>query len=115
MISLVNTLLVCGIFYVGAHSLINRSPKKKNIWLAKPGSPTQKVFLPFSTRIYIIRCWKERTQRGRESVMRYTLEDPASGRRRGYTTPEALLHTLSVELASAPAAQTQTVLTQARQ
>ena len=111
MISLVNTILVCGIFYVGMHTLVNRSPKKKNIWLAKPGSPTQKVFLPFSTRIYIIRCWKERRQRGHESVIRYTLEDPASGRRRGYTTPEALLKTLSMELTSAQAAQTQAVLT----
>lgn len=111
MISLVNAILVCGIFYVGVHTLVNRSPKKKNIWLAKPGSPAQKVFLPFSTRIYIIRCWKERTQRGRESVIRYTLEDPASGRRCGYTTPEALLQTLSMELTSAQAAQTQAVLT----
>ena len=111
MISLVNAILVCGIFYVGVHSLVNRSPKKKNIWLAKPGSPTQKVFLPFSTRIYIIRCWKERSQRGRASVMRYTLEDPASGRRCGYTTPEALLQTLSMELTSPPAVQTQAVLT----
>lgn len=111
MISLVNVIVVCGVFYVGAYSLVNRSPKKKNIWLAKPGSPAQKVFLPFSTRIYIIRCWKERTQRGREGVVRYTLEDPASGRRCGYTTPEALLKTLSMELTSAQTAQTQAVLT----
>ena len=111
MISLVNTILACGIFYVGMHSLVSRSAKKKNLWLAKPGSSTQKVFLPFSTRIYIIRCWKERTQRGRESVMRYTLEDPASGRRYGYTTPEALLQTLAAELTSTQEAQTQAVLT----
>jgi len=109
MISLVNTVLVCGIFYVGIYTLVHR-PKKKNLWLAKPGSPTPKVFLPFSTRIYIIRCWTERTRRGRESVVRYTLEDPALGRRYGYTTPEALLKTLSMELTGAPETQTQTVL-----
>ena len=111
MLSLVNAVLVCGIFYVGIYTVVNRSPKKKNLWLVKPGSPTQKVFLPFSTRIYIIRCWKERTQRGRESVMRYTLEDPASGRRYGYTTPEALLQTLAVELTSAQETQPQAVHT----
>jgi hypothetical protein len=34
--------------------------------------------------------------------MRYSLEDPASGRRYGYTTAEALIHTLLLELNNAP-------------
>ena len=111
MISLVDVILVCGAFYVGIQTLVNRSSKKKNLWLAKPGSPIQKVCLPFSTRIYIIRCWKERTWQGHESVMRYALEDPASGRRYGYTTAETLLKTLSMELTSTQEPQIHTELT----
>src|SRR5574341_908747 len=111
MIALVNVILICGVFCVGVQTLVNRSPKKKNLWLVKSRSPIQKVYLPVSTRIYIIRCWKERTWRGNKSVMRYTLEDPASGQRCGYTTAEALLQALSMELTSAQEAQIHTELT----
>ena len=103
MIPLVDFMLLCGVCYVGMQAFGKRSAKKNASWLVQPvRSPAPPGRLPFSTRLYIIRCWNERTRQGNPDVMRYTLEDPASGRRYGYSTAEALIHTLLLELTNAP-------------
>lgn len=95
MIALGSAMVVCGVFCVGMQTLFKRRPKKKNLWLMPAGSLMPTDDLPFSSRIYIVRCWKECTWQGHGNVWRYTLENPVTGQRCGYTTADALLKTLA--------------------
>ena len=53
---------------------------------------------PYHT--YLLRCWQERSTEGIEEVKvwRFSLEEPRTGRRRGFATLEALLSALQAEL-----------------
>ena len=48
---------------------------------------------------YLLRCWQERSLRqSAAAVWRFSLEDPHTGRRRGFATFEALVAFLRQEL-----------------
>lgn len=49
---------------------------------------------------YLLRCWQERSQQEEEVVVvwRFSLENPHTGRRRGFASLEALLASLRTEL-----------------
>lgn len=66
-----------------------RTPLESNV------SPT-----PPRYQTYLLRCWQERsTQVGSVvKVWRFSLEDPRTGRRRGFASLEALLASLQTEL-----------------
>ena len=103
--ALVNALLLCALCGVGFRSFVKHRTTAKKPWLAKSDPPVPKVHVPFFTCVYVARCWQERTTPGRAMVMRYALDTPATGQRRGFTSPEALLDALSMEFASAQEAQ----------
>jgi hypothetical protein len=103
--ALVNALLVCALCGIGFRTFVKHRTTAKKPWFTKPDTPAQKVRVPFFTCVYVARCWQELTTPGREIVMRYALDTPATGQRRGFTSPEALLDALSMELASAQEAQ----------
>jgi hypothetical protein len=107
VMALVNALLICVLCGVGLRTFAKRRKTAKKQWFAKLDSPSKKVRVPFFTRVYVVRCWQEHTRRDHEIVMRYALDSPTTGQRCGFTSAEALLDTLSVELTSAQAAQPQ--------
>jgi hypothetical protein len=72
--------------------------------LASSREATDIEHLP--SHVHVIRCWKESTGEDGEAVMRYTLEAPGAGKRRGFTSAAALLDALRVELTSDQASQT---------
>jgi hypothetical protein len=49
---------------------------------------------------YVLRCWQERSTQADSmvTVWRFSLEDPRTNRRRGFTSLEALLASLQSEL-----------------
>ena len=99
MIPLLDLMLVCGVCYVGVHVFIPHRAKPKMSWLVPPPPPSApRQWRRGCSHLYIIRCWDEAQRPGGPRVMRYTLEDPDSGRREGYTTAEALVRTLAQEL-----------------
>jgi hypothetical protein len=51
-------------------------------------------------QMYVLRCWQERSSDGDETVKvwRFSLEDPRTGRRRGFAGLEALLVSLQADL-----------------
>ena len=95
---LVNALLVCVLCGAGFSTLTRWRTTAKKLWLVKTESPPSTVRVPLFTRVYIVRCWQEHTRRDDEIVVRYALDIPATGQRCGYTSAEALLDTLSMEL-----------------
>lgn len=97
----VSLCLACSAFLVGTHLFTTHRGKKNMLWLLEPDGRAKSPALPFSTRVYIVRAWTERTRRDDQSVTRYVLEGPTTGRRHGYTSVEALLEALSMELTSA--------------
>ena len=108
MIALVNALLVCILCGIGLRSFTKRRKMVQRQWFAKLDNRAKKVRVPFCTRVYIIRCWQEHTTPDHEIVRRYALDIPATGQRRGFTSTEALLDTLSTELTSVPEVQPHT-------
>ena len=98
MTILINALLVSAMCGVGFCTLVRRRTTAKKLWFARPDNPVQKVRVPLFTYVYVVRCWQEHTPPGHEIVMRYALDIPATGQRRGFTSIEALLDTLSLEL-----------------
>ena len=105
MVPLVDALLVCVLCGAGFGVLTRWRTTAKKPWFAKTESPTNAVRVPLFTRVYIVRCWQERTKRDDETVMRYALDIPATGQRCGFTSAEALLDTLSMELTGMQEAQ----------
>jgi hypothetical protein len=105
VVPLVDALLVCVLCGVGFRVMTRWRTTAKKPWFAKIESPTNTVRGPFFTRVYIVRCWREHTRRDEETVMRYALDVPATGQRCGFTSAEALLDTLSMELTGAQEAQ----------
>ena len=103
--ALVNALLVCALCGIGWGTVARRRKTAKRQWFAKRDTPAKKVHVPFCTRVYVVRCWQEHTTPDHEVVMRYALDIPTTGQRRGFTSTEALLDTLSTELTSAHEAQ----------
>ena len=84
--------------YVGYQFFIKQRAKKNTSWLRPPYDGTNRaVFVP-STRVYIVRSWTEQTQQDHQTVVRYALEFPATGRRYGFASAELLLDALSGEL-----------------
>jgi hypothetical protein len=56
---------------------------------------------PPSYRTYLIRCWEERSRDTMHpTVWRFSLEDPHTGRRRGFASLEDMLAFLKGELAA---------------
>lgn len=55
---------------------------------------------PLRYRAYVVRCWQELSvHAGRETrLWRFSLQDPSTGRRRGFANLEALLSSLQAEL-----------------
>jgi hypothetical protein len=101
MLTLVQFGLLCGVVYAGAHTLIKQRSKPKALWLVPANGLPKSSLLPLLSRVYIIRCWKERTSQQSQGVMRYVLEIPATGQRCGYMSAEGLLETLARELTQA--------------
>jgi hypothetical protein len=62
----------------------------------------QTVSEPFRTpryRAYLLRFWEERRERpGQRGAWRFSLEDPHSGRRRGFANLKALVDFLQQEM-----------------
>jgi len=50
-------------------------------------------------RVYLLRCWEERGQTTAAREWRFSVEDPRTGERRGFTSLEALAAYLQKELA----------------
>ena len=51
-------------------------------------------------RVYVLRSWRERgAPDGAPAVWRFSLEDPHTGRRRGFADLEALMAALAQEMA----------------
>jgi len=98
VVPLVDALLVCVLCGAGFGALTRWRTTAKKLWLAKTESPTNTVRVPLFTRVYIVRCWQEHTRRDDETVVRYALDVLATGQRCGFTSAEALLDTLSLEL-----------------
>ena len=99
MIFWVNLCLVGGVAYLGIQTLSKRKTKNKKGGLVQSDRPADKQLLPLSTRAYIVRVWKEQNQRNEQPVTRYALTVPSTGLRSGFSSSEALLETLSKELA----------------
>jgi hypothetical protein len=94
----VDALLVCVLCGAGFGTWTRWRITAKKPWLAKTENPTNTVRVPLFTRVYIVRCWQEHTRRDDETVVRYALDVLATGQRCGFTSAEALLDTLSMEL-----------------
>lgn len=101
MVTLANVLLVCVLCGVGLRTFVKRRTTAKKQWFTERAYPAPKIRVPLFTHVYVVRSWQERTTQGREIVMRYALDIPATGQRRGFTESEALLDTLSTELTRA--------------
>ena len=101
----VDALLVCILCGAGFRTLTRWRITAKKPWLSKTESPTNTVHVPLFTRVYIVRCWQEHTRRDDETVVRYALDVLATGQRCGFTSAEALLDTLAMELAGTPETQ----------
>ena len=56
---------------------------------------------PPAYHVYLLRCWQERSTEAEAhlSVWRFSLEEPHTGRRRGFASLEALLASLQADLA----------------
>jgi hypothetical protein len=50
--------------------------------------------------LYILRCWELRSQQAQTGVWRFILEEPNTGKRRGFASLEALTVALQNEIAS---------------
>jgi hypothetical protein len=50
--------------------------------------------------VYILRCWELRSQPAQSGVWRFILEEPNTGKRRGFASLEALTMALQNELAA---------------
>jgi len=98
VVALVNALLVCTLCGVGWRTFTKH--RKARQWFTMLASPAKQVRVPFYTRVYVIRCWQEHTTPDHERVIRYALDIPATGQRRGFTSTAALLDTLATELPS---------------
>ncbi|MBV7339785.1 hypothetical protein KFU94_68550 [Chloroflexi bacterium TSY] len=57
-------------------------------------------------RIFIVRCWTEQATEDRQQIARFTLDVPATGKRYGFVTREALLDALELVLVQAQRVQT---------
>ncbi|MBV7329779.1 hypothetical protein KFU94_16345 [Chloroflexi bacterium TSY] len=53
---------------------------------------------PLTYQVYIVRCWEESGQQDGPNDVRFMLESPTTGKRRGFICLETLLETLRVEL-----------------
>jgi len=91
--------LFCGVCYLGVQALMKHRARPKALWLMSANGLTKRGC--WSSRVYIIRCWKERTQQDDQNAMRYSLENPTTGQRCGYMSAERLLETLAMELTGA--------------
>jgi len=62
--------------------------------------PSNTVFTPPLYHTYVLRCWQERSAQPMEttSVWRFSLEDPSTGRRRGFASLEVMFDSLFSEL-----------------
>jgi hypothetical protein len=107
MFMLCNIALVCGAAYLGVQGLSRYRARRHQSWLLKPSNHLKRDLKPGSTRIYIVRTWQERGWLSTSSVTRYALEEPATGRRYGFASSEALLGGISTEMAKAQAMQEQ--------
>jgi len=105
VVPLVDALLVCVLCGAGFRTWSRWRTMVKKPWFAKTESPTNTVRVPLFTRVYIVRCWQERTRRDDETVVRYALDIHATGQRCGFTSAEALLDALSMELTGTQEAQ----------
>ena len=47
---------------------------------------------------YLLRCWEERDDEVDKSLWRFSLEDPRSGQRKGFTTLVELMNVLEKDL-----------------
>lgn len=47
---------------------------------------------------YLLRCWEERDEETNKSLWRFSLEDPRSGQRKGFTTLVDLMNVLENNL-----------------
>jgi hypothetical protein len=73
VVPLVDALLVCVLCGAGFGALTRWRTTAKKPWFVKTESPTNTVRVPLFTRVYIVRCWQERTRRDDATVMRYAL------------------------------------------
>lgn len=101
----VDALLVCILCSAGFRTWTRWRITAKKPWLTQTENPTNTVHVPLFTRVYIVRCWQEHTRQDDETLMRYALDILATGQRCGFTSAEALLDTLSIELARTPELQ----------
>ena len=97
MALLIQAGIACGLGYVGAKIFIKRREKHRACWLAKTDEVQTHVPFPRSTYTYIVRCWHEQTGRADHRVVRYAVQNPATGQRHGYTSLEALFEGLAKE------------------
>jgi len=59
---------------------------------------------PPRCRSYLLSCWEERSRDPNAAVVwRFSLEDPRTGRRRGFSDLGALVAALKQEIAAKPA------------
>ncbi|KAA3644845.1 MAG: hypothetical protein DWQ07_15700 [Chloroflexi bacterium] len=47
---------------------------------------------------YLLRCWEERDDEADKGLWRFSLEDPRSGQRKGFTTLVDLMNVLEKDL-----------------
>lgn len=107
MFILCNIVLVCGAAYLGVQGLSRYRARRNQSWLLKPSDHLKRDLKPGSTRVYIVRTWQERGWLRTSSVTRYALEEPATGRRYGFASAEALLEGVARELEKVQAMQEQ--------
>lgn len=96
MLPFIQVSLLCGMCYVGLQALMKHRATPKALWLMSANRCTTRGC--WSSRVYIIRCWKERTQPDAQPALRYSLENPTTGQRCGYISADRLLETLAMEL-----------------
>jgi len=95
---LINMGIACGAGYIGAKIFLKRRAKHQTQWLIKTENLLPRPASPRATCPYIVRCWHERVAQTDHSVVRYALDIPATRQRHGYTSAEALLERLGMEL-----------------
>jgi hypothetical protein len=99
--------LACGMCCVGALVLTKLKRRPKGRWLLPQSGQAKRWCLPLSTRSFIVRCWTEQASAAKPGMLRYSLEDAATGERSGYRTTDQLLQALARQLHTATRAWAQ--------
>ncbi len=56
----------------------------------------------FRYRVYLLRVWQESTSPGQTVTLRLSIEDSATGQRRGFADPQALVAYLMAQVTAPP-------------